>query len=178
MLRHIIPVSLAMTACATLIPTKANAATLTILPVGEIAKRPGDSVEFIFSFSPRPSLQVTFLKLTPNFDGTELSLDLSKSSFSVQPNTTLNNTVTLARLVFDVITPVKNGIPDVLGIVDYQETDLSSGTPIGQFSAGARGADVVPIPEPVPEPLTMFGTAIGLGCGALFKRKFSKKTVS
>jgi hypothetical protein len=30
----------------------------------------------------------------------------------------------------------------------------------------------------VPEPLTIFGTAIGLGCGVLFKRKSSKKTLS
>lgn len=32
--------------------------------------------------------------------------------------------------------------------------------------------------EPVPEPVTIFGTATALGCGVLFKRKSSKKTVS
>ena len=32
--------------------------------------------------------------------------------------------------------------------------------------------------EPVPEPLTIFGTATALGCGVLFKRKSSKKIVS
>jgi hypothetical protein len=35
--------------------------------------------------------------------------------------------------------------------------------------------DVVPKTEPVPEPLTIFGTAIGLGCGVLFKRNLLKR---
>jgi hypothetical protein len=39
------------------------------------------------------------------------------------------------------------------------------------------GSDFV-TSTPVPEPLTMFGTATALGCGVLFKRKSSKKTLS
>jgi hypothetical protein len=33
-------------------------------------------------------------------------------------------------------------------------------------------------PQPVPEPLTIFGAATALGYGAIFKRKYSKKTES
>jgi hypothetical protein len=54
-------------------------------------------------------------------------------------------------------------------------TDYSSGLVIqdGTF----YGSDFV-TSTTVPEPLTMFGTATALGCGVLFKRKSSKKTVS
>jgi hypothetical protein len=44
-------VSLAMTACATLIPTKANAATLTVTPVGTLQKNPGESITFIVALN-------------------------------------------------------------------------------------------------------------------------------
>jgi hypothetical protein len=45
MLRHIISASLAMTACATLIATKANAVSLTLVPVGILKRNPGDSIQ-------------------------------------------------------------------------------------------------------------------------------------
>jgi len=70
---------------------------------------------------------------------------------------------------FDVLTPVKDGISDLFDAkVFYEENGLQGETPF------ASGADVVPVPEP----LTIFGTATAFGCGVLFKRKFSKKTVS
>lgn len=79
MLRHIIPVSLAMTACATLLPTKAN-----------------------------------------------------------------------------VSQPVKDGQNDVTVQVNYQ-----LGNTFGTTAARPTGGNV----EPVSEPLTIFSTAIKLGCG-------------
>src|SRR4028118_1394750 len=52
MLRHIISVSLAMTACATLIPTKANAISFTLTPVGSLQRNPNDSIEFLLKVYP------------------------------------------------------------------------------------------------------------------------------
>jgi hypothetical protein len=46
---------------------------------------------------------------------------------------------------------------------------------VSQLTSIAPGVvDVVPVPEP----LTIFGTATALGCGALFKRKSSKNKKS
>jgi hypothetical protein len=54
MLRRIVPLSLAMTVCVSFIPTKGNAATLTLLPVNysilsqvdTLQKNPGDLIAF------------------------------------------------------------------------------------------------------------------------------------
>jgi hypothetical protein len=78
----------------------------------------------------------------------------------------------IARGTFTVLTPVKDGLRDVIATASYDESG-----PLGNFpelSITRLGPDVVPVPEP----LTIFGTATGLGCGVLFKRKSSKKTVS
>jgi hypothetical protein len=177
MLRHIVSASLAMTACVTFIPTNASAVTLTVRPVGEIPKNPGDSIEFIFSLNPGASSALIFKAFNePGFDGNELSLNPDKS-FTLAQDTFITNSVTVARRTFDVITPFKGGGDDVFNAsVSYLPTTLS-GTPtsaIRQSTSLVSGGDVVPVPEPI----TMFGTAIGLGCGVLFKRKSSKKIVS
>jgi hypothetical protein len=180
MLRHIVSVGLAMTSCAVLIPTKVHAATLIFTPVGEIPKKPGDSITFIFSLNPGPSSPVRFVSFTdPGYDGTELS-ERTNERFTVTEDTLITNTITVARRTFDVLTPVKDGKSDIFNISAlYRESSLP-GAPLNpiQRVSSASVADVVPIPEPVPEPLTIFGTAIGLGGGVLFKRKSSKKTVS
>ena len=168
MLRQIVSLSLAMTACVTFVSTKANAATLTVIPVGEIQKRPGESIEFIFAFTPNPSTPNTtrFSAFDYSFDGSELSL----SREDLSPfDTLVNNTRTIARLTFDILNPVKDGRSDVFNAkVYYTEGGLPGETSF------VSGADVVPVPEP----LTIFGTAIGLGSGVLFKRKSSKKALS
>lgn len=174
MLRHIMSVSLAIAACATFIPTKVNAATLTVIPVGEVKKNSTESIDFIFAFTPNlSSPNITkFLSLDYKYDGTELSLSEKTSErpqFIAEVGTQVINTTTIARLTFDVIGPIKDGKADLYDAqVYYDDGGVLDVTPI------ASGADVVPVPEP----LTIFGTATALGCGVLFKRKSSKKTVS
>jgi hypothetical protein len=179
MLRHIISVSLAMTACATLIPTKANAVSLTLQPVGSLQRNPGGSIEFVLAFNPSGiNVPVTILDVVtpPGFDGNELSFDpIRSTSLSWY---TLSNTTNVANFFFTVLPGVvKDGNSDVFqAIVNYQyeDEDSWSGFTRGQVTLLNQTNDV----EPVPEPLTIFGTAIGLGCGVLFKRKSSRKTVS
>jgi hypothetical protein len=174
MLRHIVSVGLAMTACATLMPTKANAATLTVTPIGSLQKKPGESITFIFSLNPAPFEgfnSFTFQELFYDYDGTELSLRKEEIE---PPNTIVNNTRTIATITFDVLQGVKkDGQSDLFGAYAlYNEggkDDPTTNTP------DATGTFDV---QPVPEPLTIFGTALGLGCGVLFKRKSFKKTLS
>jgi len=172
MLRHIISVSLAMTACATLIPTKANAVSLTLQPVGSLQRNPGESIEFILSLNPEDfgtNGEVTIVDIfTPLFDGNELSYDPLRTT-KVIPGTLVTNTTTIARFIFNVLPGVvKDGNSDVLGVtVDLGSEQLGISIIDDRFDV-----------EPVPEPLTIFGTATAFGCGVLFKRKFSKKTVA
>ncbi len=170
MLRHIISISLAMTACITLIPTKVSAVTLTVIPGDEIATKPGDSIEFSFVLTPDPGSVVRFIGLGYFWDVTELSIS-QYSEFTLPTGSLINNPTTVDRRTFNVLTPVKDGGSDVGSFAFYDELDsLENSTKI----ISAFGPDVVPVPEP----LTIFGTAIGLGCGVLFKRKSSKKAVS
>jgi hypothetical protein len=144
-------------------PTKANAATLTVIPVGEIQKNPGDSIEFIVALTPTPFNPnvMRFLSLNYNFDGNELSF----SRRNIIPmNTIVNNTTTIGRITFDVLRPIKDGRSDFNATAFYEEGAVSG-------SASASGADVVP------EPLTIFGTATALG-GIFFKRKSLKNKKS
>jgi hypothetical protein len=169
MLRHIISVSLAMTACATLIPTKANAATLTVIPIGGLQRNPGDSITFIFSLNPAPSIGnvLRFTSFDYAWDGSELSFN--REEFRAEIDSPINNTTTIGRVVFDVTAPVKDGGSDIFDAVAFtREGDEAIRTP----------SDSVVDVHPVPEPLSIFGTATALGCGVLFKRKSSKKTVS
>ena len=169
MLRHIVSVSLAMTACAALMPTKANAATLTVTPVGEITKNPGDSIEFSFVLTPAPSSTVKVNLFASGRDSSELSSSTGGTPFEIGSLITMATTFTSRHTV---LTPVKDGISDLNVLLLYDEFG-PSGT-FTNLQATALGADVVPVPEP----LTIFGTATAFGCGVLFKRKSSKKTIS
>jgi hypothetical protein len=172
MLRHIISVSLAMTACATLIPTKANAATLTVTPRGDIPQNVGDLVQFTVTLNPSSSSNsFIFRALRYGFDRSELSLryllPIVRENDEVIDRTVPTN---IAFFIFKVDNPVKDDYNDFSVEVDYQE-----GGALG--TAYGYGGNVVPA-EPVPEPLTMLGAAAALGYGAILKRKYSKNTES
>jgi hypothetical protein len=179
MLRHIISVSLAMTACATLIPTKVNAATLTVTPVGTLQKNPGDSITFLLSLNPIASNPlppdtpnrnlINFQTFIYEYDGNELSF--SGASGLLPPNTLISNTRTIVELTFNVLQPVRDGNSDLFNAKAYYNDST------GVFRETSIAPNVVDV-VPVPEPLTIFGTVTGLGCGALFKRKFSKQKES
>ncbi len=193
MLRQILSVSLAITACASLIPTSANAATLTVLPSGEIPKKVNDSIEFSFYFDPIWSdpepgvssglLGITLFDLLFDYDKEELRL-----RGTVEP---INRSVsyrpypyTIASYTFDVLKPIKDGKPDLFNArISYTEY-YSTATIYNLTTPITFGGDVVPVPEPsipvsepsttVPEPLTIFGTATALGGVILLKRKSFK----
>jgi hypothetical protein len=78
MLRHIISVSLAIATCATFIPTKVSAASLTVTPIGTLQKQRGESITFRFSFNPAPENGAIKL-LNFSYDNSELSFDPSQS---------------------------------------------------------------------------------------------------
>jgi hypothetical protein len=173
MLRHIISVSLAMTACATLIPTKANAVSLTLEPVGTLVRNPGDTIGFILELNPNTFTssgnEVEIRDFVLNYDGEELSSP--RYIELIADNTKVSTTTTIARFIFDVLPGVKkDGLGDVFARVQYRD----DGVDTTLISFGYSTLDV----QPVPEPITIFGTATALGCGVLFKRKSSKKTVS
>jgi hypothetical protein len=171
MLRHIISVSLAMTACASLMSTKANAATLTFLPVGTLQRNPGDSIEFILTLNPSKSANSGEVE-TVRIRGIFISYDFNElfllTEWKVPFNTIVNKTTTIASFTFNVLKPVKNqdGNVDVSTVVGYTVQDRA----IYDFSSNNFKNDI----EPVPEPLTIFGTATALGCGAILKRKSFK----
>ena len=119
MLRQIVLVSLAMTVCATIIPTKAKAATIILTDPDS------NEIEIISTTEIEP----------PVPEDPEPSPDPPTPEFETP----------------DYIDPPK-GHPD---------------HPLSPENSHI-----------VPEPLTIFGTAIGLGCGVLLKRKSSKKKKS
>lgn len=185
MLRQILSLSLAMTACASLIPTSANAATLTVLPSGEIPKKVNDSIEFTFYLDPevglpRRLLGVDFFDLLFDYDKDELRL-----RGTIEPRYgSLYFPYTIARYTFDVLKPIKDGKPDLFNArISYTE-HYAIGTFPNFKTSITFGGDVVPVPEPsipvsepstsVPEPLTIFGTATALGGIILLKRKSFK----
>jgi hypothetical protein len=173
MLRHVILVSLAMTACASLIPTNANAATLTVLPGGEIPKKPNDSIEFIFNFNPALSgsmIAVSYFDLLFDYDKEELRLRGTERPI----NGITNVTTTIARYTFDVLKPIKDRKSDLFNVrISYREISPTTTSPTFQ-TLSVSGGDVVPVPEP----LTMLGAAAALGYGGILKRKYSKNTES
>ena len=170
MLRHIMSVSFAMTACATLIPTKANAVHLTLTPVGSLGRNPGDSIEFLLKFTPNVDQEVRILGISiPWFDTNELSngrvvrqVPFFREIVSVER--------TIAHLIFRVDAPVRDGVDDVFTRVEYLDVD----TNVSQPPLSIGGYDV----QPVPEPLTMLGAGTALGYGVILKRKSSKKSIS
>jgi hypothetical protein len=182
MLRHIISVSLAslaMTACASLIPIKANAASIKLIPVAPpgpttLQRNPGDSLMFLLLFEGAAfRYPIEIQGYSVDYDHTELSLVEVLNPVGL--NSRLTDTKILARYIFEVLEPVvKDGEGDISATANYR-------IPQGYFipeSFGSTSTGPVHDVEPVPEPLTIFGTATALGCGALFKRKSSKKTVS
>ena len=171
MLRHIISASLAMVACATLIPTKVNAVTLTATPASTLTspRNPGDTVEFTLYFDPDPFSIVVLETLNVTFDETEFSNWFPVISFATNSIHT-DKKKSIASFKGIVSKPVKDGVPDFRAELSYSIFG-SSGAP---FNAKADGADVTPVPEP----LTMLGAATALGYGVILKRKSSKKTVS
>jgi hypothetical protein len=180
MLRHIILASLAMTACATLIPTKANAIRLTLTPVGSLQRNPGDTIAFVLQMDPENDVGLRGVEIRRiyeptisnpsqgSYDSNELSL--ARVDRLVEIGYRVTRTTALATFIFNVINPIRDGRGDVSGRVDYL-TSSGSGR---AFATGESTLDV----QPVPEPLTIFGTATALGCGVLFKRKSFKKTLS
>ncbi len=185
MLRHIVSICLTMAACVALIPTKANAATLTVQPEGGLEKKAGDSIVFKFMFDPELSntlaKKVVLLNLGYDYDGGELSLIRASEKWLVEPNEegeiVVNNTESIVHLKFDIPrTPIKGGGDDLFdAFITYKEFDRDNNVIFEGNTKSVVGGDVVP---PVPEPLTIFGTFTGLGCGILFKRKSSKKKKS
>ena len=189
MLRHIILASLAMSACATLMPTKANAIKLTLTPVGSLQRNPGDTIAFVLQMDPENNGGSSGLEIrriyNPTisnrsrqgfYDSNELSL--AGVDRLVEIGYRVTRPTALATFIFDVINPIKDGRRDVSARVDYRTTSSVS---LRRAFAGnfiTLDLDVQPVPEPVPEPLTIFGTAIGLGYGAILKRKYSKNIES
>jgi hypothetical protein len=172
MLRHIALVGLVITTCTSFVPTKVSAATLTVTPVGELIKKPGEEIEFNFVFTPHTRVRVTATWFT--YDSTELFL-LEESPIRLVPFITSEPITIFQR--FSVLTPLKNGQSDATGQIYYYELDEFDNLIDFGASNVALGADIVPIPQqPVPEPLTMLGAAAALGYGAILKRKYSKNT--
>ena len=184
MLRHIISVGLAMAACATFIPTKVNAASLTVTPIGTLQKQPNDSITFTFSFNPAPQNGV-LQSLNFRYDNSELSfvpgqniVDFITTSPTLSPTETivqLSNTPNIVNLTFNVLQPQKDGKSDLFEAFATYVNQIPNSNAVVTATLIADGSfDVEPVSEPVPEPLTMFGTAIGLGYGAILKRKSSQ----
>jgi hypothetical protein len=189
-------VSLAITACTTLIPTRANAFAFKFTPAGETPAFENQQITFTVSFDPQ-GLTVEFLgldaKMTEEgfyqgfeWDGGELShLNTAYNTGFI-----FSNTTDIAKITFTTLkTLKKDGDPDffnVTGLFDVKEADdvnggkKGKGTPYSskksEKAEGFEVVDIVPIPvaEPVPEPLTMLGAATALGYGIILKRKSSK----
>jgi hypothetical protein len=114
-------------------------------------------------------------------DGLEFMLGDGNISFLlrfVYPDSTVLNSLSLGDIFLQKAVasqspqfPLSSGgaIFTLLQISDFSGLVIQDGTYFG--------SDFV-TSTTVPEPLTIFGTATALGCGVLFKRKSSKKTLS
>jgi hypothetical protein len=162
-----------MTICATFIPTKVDAATLKGLPEGEIPKTPGDSVEFTFELTPALNSTVIVTAWVAGVDDSELS-PLNSLQLQVPLGIPINTTTTILRGTYRVDNPVRGGT-DAFATLLYNERRPTGN--VTRVVLSAEAGDVIPL-VPVPEPLTIFGTALGLGGGVLFKRKSFKKILS
>jgi len=184
MLRHIISVSLAMTACASLIPTKANAISFTLTPLDSLQRNPGERISFVLRLDPQNDAGLGGVEIRevyrPNvfdpgraYDANELSFIevLPLFNFSQRRVTIPTN---IALLIFNVTNPIRDGQSDVSATrVRYQIGNTISEN-VTTYGSSNSGLDV----QPVPEPLTIFGAAAALGYGAILKRKSSKKIES
>jgi len=165
-----------MTTCAIFTSTKVNAATLTVFTEDSLQKKQGQSITFKVSFDPMladPMGFVTLGSFTFVKDDSELSYNLN--SFIAPANTPISSATTIANLIFDVLPPepVKDGQSDILSAKLIYFYNIGNIIELPLVVEAIPSLDVVPVPEP----LTIFGTATALGCGVLFKRKSSKKTV-
>jgi len=168
-----------MTACASLIPTKANAISLTLTPLGSLQRNPGDRIEFVLELDPQDAglfgVEIQKIHEPEDLDFIRGLYDSNELSFAeaIPLINIAEERVTrprdIAVFIFNVINPIKDGGNDVWVRVDYR---------IGSLTVYDYAGDSTLDVEPVPEPVTIFGTATALGCGALFKRKSSKKTAS
>jgi len=181
MLRHIISLSLAMTACASLIPTKANAVTLTLEPYAGLQRNPGEIVDFVIKVNPSGFGRVDEVEIRDisyDYDRTELSLVPGRPHEMIEfgrPFSVSSVARVIAYFYFKVDRPVKDRQRDIWATVRYRE---NRGSVISHNLTGGSSLDVQPVTEPVPEPLTILGAATAIGYGAILKRKSSKKTVS
>jgi hypothetical protein len=153
-------------------PTKANAATLTVttVSVGEAQAMPGEFLTFNYEFT--PSTPVRLVATAFGFNPQELSFVAELPNPPIPIFTIINEPITISR-IYKVLTPIEDGQSDTSGTIYYNDLD-EFGNIIGLSSSTTLGDDIVPVPEP----LTIFGTATAVGCGVLFKRKSSKKTAS
>ncbi len=189
MLRHIISVSLAMAACASLIPTKANAISFTLTPLGSLQRNPGDTISFILRLDPQNEGGLSGVRVLevyrPNvfdpgraYDSNELSSPEIQPLFNFSERRVTVPT-NIAALIFNVTNPIRDGLSDVSATrVRYQIGNKIT-EKVTTYGSSNSGLDVQPVPEQgVPEPLTMLGAATALGYGAILKRKYSKKIES
>jgi hypothetical protein len=190
MLRHIISVSLAITACATFISTKANAATLTAIPVNGLQRNPGDEMKFLLVLNPTspPNNGIQYWGIVSgtsstrgwNQDQSELSRRGPGLQNLVNPGASVISTTTVATLTFDVTNPVKDGNSDLFNVQALYKEILGLGETgvieYGEYQL-ATVSETFDV-EPVPEPLTILGAATALGYGAILKRQSFKNKKS
>jgi len=185
MLRHIISVSLAMTACATLIATKANAINFTLTSFNGLQRDPGGAILFRLALDPESTglggVEIQRVYEPSGFTSGNGTYDSNELSFiQIIPFIDFSEPVTspsaIAGLFFRVINSRADGQSDLRSVrVDYRANNVDSSILVENATLDVQPTQLV---QPVPEPLTMFGAAAALGYGAILKRKFSKKTVS
>jgi hypothetical protein len=181
MLRQIVPLSLVMIVGATFMPSKANAISLTFERTGDLLVEINDPI--VFNVNLEPSDQtlfgIIFRDLTYSYDDIELAFDQTSKIWRDTTFGPGEGTKTIANLKFNVRRGVRKDegtLGDLSALLATYDTVDSNGNIIerGLTISTKDTVDVLPVPEP----LTIFGTATALGCGVLFKRKSSKKTVS
>jgi hypothetical protein len=166
-----------------------NAATLTAswrprAIGGEIAARRDDLINIVFTVV----LDSSSRSITPQgfilvADSNELSVH-EAFSWLASPGRPIEYSpqrtfLDIARVTYKVTNPVRDRLPDVLATLIYDDDNRNVPDPILNLPAQlSTRYDVVPVSEPVPEPLTILGAATALGYGAILKLKSSKKTVS
>ena len=139
-----------------------------------IQRNPGDSLEFLLLLDDVSfRFPVDIQGYSVDYDRTELSLTQIVNPIGL--NQRLTTPTFLARYIFEVLEPVKDGRGDISATVNYREPP--NFTIPERFESISTGGPLYDV-EPVPEPLTIFGTATALGYGAILKRKSSKKKVS
>jgi hypothetical protein len=183
MLRRIVPLSLAMTVCVSFIPTKGNAATLTLLPVNysilsqvdTLQKNPGDLIAFKLTLNPASSFggvdAVHITDISEDYDSTELSRVGNRLHYKIPYGLQFSTERIIAYFFFNVDKPVKDGLADITVKVSYQ---VNRESVFSYTFTDNSSLDV----QPVPEPLTILSAATAIGYGVILKRKSSKKTVS